>query len=119
MKRFVYFPSEKVAFPFQRVHTFSTLGTIFNYPKYPENANVYEHFCRNEYTNITLQPTSRKRKRGRSVFVEMIAQTLFSAYESEPLKIYHGLSFCFLWRLRSMSRTFLAFFFLERKRERK
>jgi hypothetical protein len=40
----------------------------------------------------------------------MFAQTFLSACESEPLKIYHGLSFFFL-------RAF--FFFLLRKKEEK
>jgi len=38
-----------------------------------------------------------------SIFVEMFAQTSFCTYESEPLKIYHGLSFSFFRLLLSFS----------------
>ncbi|MBQ9692542.1 MAG: hypothetical protein IJV70_05245, partial [Clostridia bacterium] len=59
---------------------------------------------------LQLHRASRKCEACASIFVEMIAQTSFSTCESEPLKIYHGLSFFFL-------RAF--FFFLLRKKEEK
>mgnify|MGYP006974380497 CR=1 FL=1 len=77
---------------------------------------------------LQLHRTSRKCEAWASIFVEMFAQAsffttqnslvLFERIFCEPFQIYHDLSFCFLWR-HLCRYTSLAFFFRERKRERK
>ena len=55
--------------------------------------------------------TPRKCEAWASIFVEMYALHFVPSLESQPFKISHGLSFCFLW--------LVSFLFLFRKKKRK
>ena len=55
--------------------------------------------------------TPRKCEAWASIFVEMYALHFVPSLESQPFKISHGLSFCFLWSLSCL--------FLSRKKTRK
>ena len=55
--------------------------------------------------------TPRKCEAWASIFVEMYALHFVPSLESQPFKISHGLSFCFLWSLSCL--------FLSRKKKRK
>ena len=53
--------------------------------------------------------TPRKCEAWASIFVEMYALHFVPSLESQPFKISHGLSFCFLW--------LVSFLFLSRKKK--
>ena len=113
---------------FQKERTSSSSQTIKFSQKnsvHPENASVGEAFLSKCLHSTLYHPL----KACRPVIPLYLANISWYHPEYPAYAEYsqiacrrspaHGLSVCFLWRLRSTSRTFLAFFFLERKRERK
>ena len=63
------------------------------------------------YFRTFLRQIPRKCEAWASIFVEMFALHFVPSLESQPFKISHGLSFCFLW--------LVSFLFLSRKKKRK
>ena len=66
-------------------------------PNTPKMRSVGEHFCKNDRNSILL-------------FLKTASRVMRAVF-CVPLKIYHGLSFCFLWSLSCL--------FLSRKKKRK
>ena len=59
--------------------------------------------------------TPRKCEAWASIFVEMYALHFIPSLESQPFKISHGLSFCFLWRQLVVVTLILPFSFSKEK----